>query len=373
MTRSVFFAAAAVLLVNGGAAAQAPNLEAMDLVLKAVPAGPVARINGEDISRDEFAGLYRQEIAMLQRRADGADIPDRARLETGLACLRMLVERELLYQEAVRRNLAVDREAIDKRWEAEIENMKKAFSGKTGEEPTEEEILEAAGATREGARAELRKAFLIEKARALIAKENGAEVTDKEVEEFFKENREKFKRPDRIHLHQIFAEFKPTGKPEDEQKKAEARQKIENAISRIYAGESFAAVAKAVSESPDSERGGDLGPVPAQALPPFYVEAANKLKPGEISGLIESPYGFHVVKLIESVGGSEVTLKEAAPDIRRMMMAAKIDRVVTAWCGQFMQKPDYVQIFLKVDHILATHPELKDVAERVGTEPADGS
>lgn len=369
MIRSMLWAAAAAMvMVSIGAMAQAPDLDSMDFVLKAIPAGPVARVNGKDIPRDDYAGLYRQQIAMIKRQAGGADLPDRVRLETGLACLRMLVERELLYQEAVRRNLEVDQEALDKQWDAEIENMKRAFPGKTGKEPTEQEILEAAGATKEEARAELRKAFLIEQARLAIAKEQEIKVTEEEINKFFAEHGSEFTRPDRIHLNQIYAEFKPTGKPEDENKKAEARKKIENAIDRIHAGESFAAVAKAVSESPDRERGGDLGPIPAEALPPFYVEAAKKLKPGELSGVIESQYGFHVIKLIEAAGGGEVTLEQAKPHIRQMLMAGKTESAVGQWCGEFMNKPDYVEVFLKIDHIMATHPELKDVAERVAGE-----
>ena len=360
----IYISVCAALLTAMGSTAQAPDLDGMDLVLKAMPDGPVARVNGVDIARDEFAGLYSQQIDMLQKRAK-EKAPDYARLDAGLACLRMLIQRELLYQEAVRQKIQLPEADLDQRWNAEIQRMKLAFpASSTNKEPSEQEILEAAGATRETARAELRKALLIEKMRANIAEQQKLDVGEAEIKKFFDEHGSEFKRPDRIHLNQVFAAFKPTGKPEDEKKKAEARKKIESAISRIHAGESFASVAKALSESPDKDRGGDLGPLPAEMLPPFFLEEVKKLKPGEISGVIESELGFHLIKLIESVGGGEVTYDQAKPHIRQMLLADQSDRAIDQWCEERMKKPGAVLIFLQIDRILATHPELRDMAQK---------
>jgi peptidyl-prolyl cis-trans isomerase C len=344
--------------------AQAPDLEGLDLVLKAMPEGPVARVNGVDISKDEFAGLYSQQIAMLEKSAQ-QKAPDYARLDAGLACLRMLVQRELIYQEAVRQKVELPEADLDQRWNTEMERMKQAFSSKSAnKEPSEQEILEAAGATRDGARAELRKALLIEKMRANIADQQKLDVDEAEIKKFFDEHGSEFKRPDRIHLNQVFVTFKPTGKPEDETKKAEARKKIESALSRIHAGESFATVAKAVSEAPDKDRGGDLGSLPTEMLPPFFLEEANKLKPGEISGVIESQFGFHVIKLVESAAGGEVTYDQAKPRIRQMLLAEQSDKAVDKWCEEFMKNPGAVEIFLQIDRILVTHPELSEMAQK---------
>lgn len=360
----IYTSLCAALLMGMWSAGQAPDLDGLDLVLKAVPDGPVARVNGVDISRDEFAGLYSQQMAMLEKRAQ-EKVPGYARLDAGLACLRMLVQRELLHQEAVRKKIDVPEADLDQRWNAEMERMKMAFSGKSAnKELSEQEILEAAGATREAARAELRKAIVIEKMRAQIAEQQKLDVDEAEMKKFFDEHGSDFKRPDRVHLNQVFVAFKPTGKPEDEKKKTEARKKVESAISRIQAGESFATVAKAVSESPDKDRGGDLGALPAEMIPPFFIEESKKLKPGEIGGVIESEFGFHTIKLIESIGGGEVTYDQAKPRIRQMLLADRSDRAVDQWCEEFMKKPGAVQIFLQIDRILATHPDLRDMAQK---------
>jgi peptidyl-prolyl cis-trans isomerase C len=344
----------------------------MDFVLKAVPDGPVARVNGVDISRDEFAGLYTQQIAMLEHRAQPEKVPDYARLDTGLACVRMLIQRELLYQEARRRKIDVAEADLDKRWNDEIARMKKAFAGgSANSDPSEEEILQTAGATRDSARAELRKAIAIEKMRAALAEQQELDVSESEIKKFFDEHGSEFKRPDKVHLNQVFVAFKPTRKPEDEKKKADARARIDSALDRIHAGESFAGVAKAVSESPDKERGGDMGALPAEMLPPFFLEQAKKLKPNETSGVIESEFGFHIVKLIEAVGGGEVTYEQAKPHIRKMLLAERADHGVDKWCEDLMKKPGAVEIFLQIDRILQTHPDLREMAQKaLGSAPA---
>ena len=360
----VYAAVGAVLLLGLWAWGQAPNLGQMDFVLKAMPDGPVARVNGVDISREEFAGLYTQQIAMLELRAQ-EKVPDYARLDAGLACVRMLIQRELLHQEAVRQKIDVPEADLDKRWHAEVERMKQALAGSSaGKDLSEEDVLKAAGATREAARAELRKALVVEKVRGVIANEEKLEADEGEVRKFFDEHGSEFKRPDQIHLNQVFVGYKPAGKPEDEKKKADARAKIDSALSRIHAGESFASVAKAVSESPDKDRGGDLGPLPVEMLPPFFIETSKKLKPNEISDVIDSEFGFHIIKLIESVGGGEVTYDQAKPRIRQMLVAEQADRAVDAWCEGFMKKPGAVEIFLQIDRILATHPDLREMAKK---------
>ncbi|MCK9285531.1 MAG: peptidylprolyl isomerase [Rhodocyclaceae bacterium] len=74
-------------------------------------------------------------------------------------------------------------------------------------------------------------------------------------------------------------------------------------LARLKAGEDFAQVATATSESPDALKGGILGARSADRLPAIYAEAAQKLKPGEISPVLRSPAGFHIVKLIDRHGG----------------------------------------------------------------------
>lgn len=338
---------------TAAAGAQVADLTKLDAVMRAVPDGPIAKINGVSIPREEFVALYRNELITMMARANTEDIPTPVRVRLGVQCIGRLVERELLYQEAQKRGMKVSDAEVTTRWNegiAEAQEHAKA-AGKT---ITEAQVLEQSGATREQAFRELRKAMLVEKVGEAIAKESGVSVSDAEVKKFYTENRERFQRAEGFHLRQIFAGLKKGADPA--KAKEDARKKIEKALARIHAGESFEAVARDMSEAPDRERGGDMGPLPTKALPPFFSDPAAKMKPGDLSDIIESELGCHLFQLVERVAGSEIPLEKAAPRIRSMLQAKEAGEAVNSFCDQFANKPGYIEVYLQLDKTLAHEP-----------------
>ncbi len=85
---------------------------------------------------------------------------------------------------------------------------------------------------------------------------------------------------------------------------SQLRQRAEEALARIKSGQDFGQVAASYSEAPDALAGGILEPRPVDRLPTLYAEAVAKLQPGEVSAILRSPAGFHIVKLFERKGGS---------------------------------------------------------------------
>jgi len=87
---------------------------------------------------------------------------------------------------------------------------------------------------------------------------------------------------------------------------ARLRARAEEALARINRGDDFGQVAVSYSEAPDATTGGVIEPRPADRLPTLYAEAIASLKPGEASGILRSPAGFHIVKLLDRRGGDRV-------------------------------------------------------------------
>lgn len=362
-TMSLLMAAAAA----AGAWAQAPDLSKLDIVLRSVPDGPVASVRGTTISRGEFIDLYRQELAAFAAES-GGDVPDDMRVQLGLRCLGILVEREILYQEAHRRKLEPPKGEVEKAWSVELRQLQRAFA-RGGNVPTEEDLLAQAGVTRDAALAEVRKSLLIDMARDAIIKDAGITVTDAEVRAYIQENESRFRRPAQVHIKQIYLRATPPGNgaPKAGETREAARKRAETALERIQAGQSFEGVARDMSDGVQRENGGDFGKMPANALPPFLVEAAQGLKPGGISGIIESEFGFHIVKLVELEAGGEPNWKEIEPLIRELLASQKGTPAVKEFARNVTDDESALTVYLDLMRQVALRPELQQrLAETLG-------
>ncbi|HOD35128.1 MAG TPA: peptidylprolyl isomerase [Syntrophales bacterium] len=119
-------------------------------------------------------------------------------------------------------------------------------------------------------------------------------VSDKDVEEYYKNNPKEFEKPETVKVRHILIGFK--GEMTDDQKK-ELRKKAEDVLKKAKGGDDFAKLASEYSDDPGSKtKGGELGYFPRGNMVPEFENAAFGLKPGEISDVIETPYGYHIIK-----------------------------------------------------------------------------
>ncbi len=144
-------------------------------------------------------------------------------------------------------------------------------------------------------------------------------VTDADVEAAYKARRSQFEQPPRRRVAHILIKVATVGGSAAED---QARGKAEAALQRIRAGADFAQVAREVSEDPGTgSRGGDLGLIAAGELVPQLDQLVQSLKPGELGGPVRTPFGYHVVKVLEAVPGSKKELREVAGTLRATLVA----------------------------------------------------
>ncbi len=106
-----------------------------------------------------------------------------------------------------------------------------------------------------------------------------------------------------VQVAHILLRAPESASPEQIQKlKAKADQVIE----RLRKGEDFSQLAAAYSDAPDALQGGNLSPRPIDRLPGLFAEAVARLRPGEVSPILKSPNGFHIVKLVAKSGGAKL-------------------------------------------------------------------
>lgn len=147
----------------------------------------------------------------------------------------------------------------------------------------------------------------------------GVTVTDEDMREFYRINEENLAAPEQVRVRQILIRTS-TSFTEEEKKKA--RDRASEVLRRLRAGEDFVKAVSAYSEDPDPEvrkAGGDLGYFTRGQMIQVIEDAAFALKPGEVGDIVETPFGFHVIKLEEYVEPKPRTFEEVKELIRVKM------------------------------------------------------
>lgn len=248
----------------------------------------VALVNGEPIYQSEVDEQLYLFLLQSGMRPDSAE-------QTGLRkeIRERLIDEKLIVQEAEKRSVTVSDAELDQQVTQAVNNVKERLGGEAAfrAELVREGITEAD--LRERYRGEVRRQAL---ANQLIRREIQVdlEVSPVEAEQYFKANREKFPpRPPQYRVAVIQIPIQA-----DSAARAAARKKAQGALTRIRAGEPFARVAQEVSEDPGTKNsGGDLGFFGRGVLDPAFEEVAFRLKPGQLSEVFESSFGFHVLRV----------------------------------------------------------------------------
>lgn len=131
-------------------------------------------------------------------------------------------------------------------------------------------------------------------------------VTDAEIENFLANNPDALS-GEEFHVAHILVRV-PQGATMQQQSERLAR--AESVIERLRAGEDFGRIAASYSDAPDGLSGGDLGWRGRDRLPVLFADAVRQMQPGEVSKVIRSPAGFHIVKLVERRGGAAAGLQQ---------------------------------------------------------------
>jgi peptidyl-prolyl cis-trans isomerase D len=134
-------------------------------------------------------------------------------------------------------------------------------------------------------------------------------VPDTELEAFYKQNISQYQSAEEVRASHIL--LKTEGKDE-----AQVRARAEEALKRVKAGEDFAALAKEYSEDEsNSGNGGDLGYFARGAMVPEFEQVAYAMKAGEISDLVKTSFGFHIIKVIDHKQATTRPLSDVRPEI----------------------------------------------------------
>ena len=145
---------------------------------------------------------------------------------------------------------------------------------------------------------------------ALIQREilDKIKVNDEEVLEYYEQNKDSFTEKEQVHLYNILLE---------------TEEDAQNVLEQLKAGGDFSEITKTKSTGPSAAQGGDMGFISKGSTIPEIDEAVFALKVGELTDIIKSDYGFHILKVTEKKPESTKTLEEAKEDIMQTLLPEK--------------------------------------------------
>ncbi len=230
-----------------------------------------------------------------------------------------LISSELLHQSSTAKGFVPTAAELD----AQVAQIRSQLP----EQAQFDQVLAAQGLNEETLREMMIRDLGIQK---LIESEfaSEVEVTAEQKQTFYQENGEQMKEPEQVRLSHILVGADENATPEQRE---QAKKKTEDIRTRAVAGEDFAALASENSDDPGSKaNGGELSWVSrGDTVPPFEA-AAFALSPGEISEVVETRYGYHVIKLAERKEGGTIPFEQAEAQIDQFLRQQAIrDRVKT--------------------------------------------
>jgi peptidyl-prolyl cis-trans isomerase C len=285
----------------GQVAGQQDDQEAVKPVPEKLPE-VLARVNGETITREEF----QRAVSNVERNA-GQPVPAEHRDRVYRGILDQMISMRVLMQEARTRNVTVTDAELDEH----IGRLRQQF-------PSEDQFTQALAERkmtleqlREDARRDLTLAKMVD-----AEVKPKIKIEEREVKAFYDENPAQFQQPETFRASHILVPVPPNAT--EEQKQA-ARAEIEGILKDIRGGADFAEMARKHSKDGSAANGGDLGTFPRGQMVAPFEEALVKLSPGEVSGVVETQFGYHVIKLAEKNQGRTVPLAEVSSRIGQFL------------------------------------------------------
>ena len=246
-----------------------------------LPEGTIAVVNGEVITQKDLD----KELSMAQQQyADKEQPSDEKLAEIKNNLYESLISRKVLYQESQKKEIKMDDAAIDER----LAKIKAQF-------PKEDDfkmMLDKMNITEDLLKVQLREGMAIQK---LVDQEivNTIEISDQDTKDYYDGHQDLFKQPEQIQASHILIKVDAGA---EESVKADALKKIEEIQKELKEGGDFAALATEHSECPSSANGGDLGYFGRGQMVKPFENAAFSLKKGEISDIVETRFGYHLIR-----------------------------------------------------------------------------
>jgi peptidyl-prolyl cis-trans isomerase C len=321
-----------------------------------------ATVNGTKITEGQINKILQARMEQLAGRIP-ENMRDQYSQQLRKRILEQLIIEELLTQKEKKKNVDVNQADLD----SAINKMMKEQNLTVDEFKS---LLKAYGTTFAEYQDNMRKKLAFEK---MMESEFAGKITkptDEQEKTYYNENIQMFQEPESIHSKHILVTPSKSGDPN--KAKAVAKAKAEGILKKLKAGADFNDLAKKDSNCPSAANGGDLGTQPKGSYVPEFEKAAYALKPGQLSDVVETQFGYHIIKLIAHNDANTVTLEKARDKIAQALTDKQKEEIVVAYIQQIKKEAD-IKYTNPADNLEMTLPKAAAPARPEKSEPNSSS
>jgi peptidyl-prolyl cis-trans isomerase C len=330
-------------------AAAKPEAKPKDLFENQV----VAKGKGVEVKRSRLD----EEMVAIRGSAEarGQMIPPEQMVVLEQQILDRIIQIQLLSSKATAEDKTKAKENCDKRFET--------IKTRAGTDEVLDRQLKSVGMTREVLKTKMLEESVAE---AVIERELKINITDDQVKKFYDENPAKFEQAEMVRASHILLMTKDqtTGEDLPADKKEAKKKQAEDLLKRARGGEDFAKLAKEFSEDPGSKDKGGEYTFPRGQMVPEFEASAFSLKTNEVSDIVTTQFGYHIIKLSEKMPAKKVELAKASSDIKDYLKQQAAQKEMPAYMER-IKKEAGVQI---LDEKLK--PKANDLDIPPAVEPA---
>jgi peptidyl-prolyl cis-trans isomerase C len=299
------------------------------------PKEKVAVVNGTVITRGELD----QELQVVKKRLGRAGKamgdPQLSQLEPQV--LESLIGRELLFQEARDAGILIKDETVD----SQLATLKKRFP----DEAAFKHAMEQMHLSEQEVRQQIRRGMTIQQwIEGKFVKT--VSLPEKDVKNYYDAHPKMFQRPEEVRASHILIKVDAKA---DEKTKSKARKEIEEIRGKLLKGEDFAKLAKKYSQGPSAAKGGDLGFFRRGQMVPPFEKAAFALKSGEVSGIVVTRFGYHVIKVTDRKPAKTFSYPEVKKKLTEYLKERKVSEAIDGHV-EALKKRAKVERFLHAEN-----------------------
>lgn len=288
--------------------------------------GQIAQVNGSALMRQDLNREMKLISLKLARQGRPMDDAQLKRYEGNIR--ETLISRTLLLQQSQTLGISVKESLVDKA----LGEFKNGFK----DDKAYRQALDDMGFTEATLKQQIKEGLTI---KALIDKEvmQKVSVSDQQVRAYYDENPNLFRRPEQVRASHILIQV-PQGA--DQAKRDQALATIEALKVRIDNGEDFASLAMENSEGPSKTKGGDLGFFGREQMVKPFSDAAFALQPGQVSDVVETRFGYHLIKVTERQGEQTMAFNDVKEAISSRLRQEEESKKIDAYLENLKEHAD---------------------------------